>query len=275
MKTQNKIFFAIFSTLVFLVPAIASATGPTGSVAAGYSLINAASGPITAWGTCYSINNTSGKSVFIPTKTSSEWSTFYNNLPSGVTKSSCCAADNGQSCNSSANSCGQTNSGTYDCSGNCSASTPGTGNYGNSCASAANSCGMTSYSGTIQCNGSCSSATPSNSLCPIYGCTDSNAFNYNSGANTNDGSCHYHGCFDMNIGQYDMSYYGGDAINICQSGAYGPDDYSNVTQWCSSVSDCNNEVSSYSGSTGVCDGYATGAYVGVIESVGSPYSCNW
>jgi hypothetical protein len=50
---------------------------------------NGVSVEITEHGTCRSVNNTSGKDIFIPTKTSGEWSSFYNNPPTGVAVSSC------------------------------------------------------------------------------------------------------------------------------------------------------------------------------------------
>lgn len=104
----------------------------------------------------------------------------------------------GTACSSSANACGQKNSGTINCSGLCSAVTPSnslcatactvcnacgacatgwkstTGwgaagcsvsapalpvNYGKSCNSPANSCGQTT-AGTITCSGTCSATTP-------------------------------------------------------------------------------------------------------------------
>ena len=82
------------------------------------------------------------------------------------------------------------------------------------------------------------------SLTPIYGCTDSSAFNFNSNANTDDGSClpvivgcmdttsdtydatantsdatlcEYHGCLDPNSMNYNISYThdcGGNLTNI-------------------------------------------------------------
>jgi len=83
-----------------------------------------------------------------------------------LTVPNCTASNYGQSCTSTANSCGQTNSGTYDVNGNCTASTPpNPGNLGQSCASSANACGQTS-GGTYQCNGSCSASAPPNSSCP-------------------------------------------------------------------------------------------------------------
>ena len=68
-------------------------------------------------------------------------------------------------CTSSANACGQTNTGTI-VNGSCNATTPAnpTG-FGSACTSSQNSCGQTSP-GTIGCNGSCSATTPPNSSCP-------------------------------------------------------------------------------------------------------------
>ena len=40
---------------------------------------------------------------------------------------------------------------------------------------------------------------------PIYGCTDTQADNYDSNANTNDGSCEYSGCTDSNYLEYDVN----------------------------------------------------------------------
>lgn len=72
----------------------------------------------------------------------------------------------GAGCTSAANACGQTASGSIQCNGACSASTPAvttpTGaTYGAACTSAANACGQTN-SGTIQCNGYCSASQPAN-----------------------------------------------------------------------------------------------------------------
>ena len=91
------------------------------------------------------------------------------------TPSSCpppCVSNQGSGCLGSPNSCGMRNSGTVQCNGSCSASTPSNSlcggtcvsNQGSSCTSSSNSCGMTN-SGTVQCNGSCSATTPSNSSC--------------------------------------------------------------------------------------------------------------
>ena len=114
-----------------------------------------------------------------------------------------CSASSGSSCTSSANSCGMTDSGTIDCSGSCSASTPSdslctvcVADAGASCTSAANSCGMTD-SGTVSCDGSCSASTPSEDACTVCdadsgsSCTSSaNSCGLtSSGTVSCDGSC--------------------------------------------------------------------------------------
>lgn len=77
-----------------------------------------------------------------------------------------CNVNNGATCQSSANSCGQSNSGTIQCNGSCSAGIPANpSGLGTSCQSSANVCGLVN-TGTIQCNGSCSATTPSNASCP-------------------------------------------------------------------------------------------------------------
>jgi len=49
---------------------------------------------ITEWSTCKNVANSSptGKALFVPTNTSTEWSQFYSNAPAGVTISDCPAA---------------------------------------------------------------------------------------------------------------------------------------------------------------------------------------
>lgn len=56
-----------------------------------YQLNNGASQTITEHGVCRGVanNHASGKALFIPTKTSGEWASFYNNPPSGVTANAC------------------------------------------------------------------------------------------------------------------------------------------------------------------------------------------
>ena len=87
-----------------------------------------------------------------------------------------CSDEEGDACDSAANNCGATNSGTVQCDGSCSASAPsdcdldtsycsGTvctacvDEEGDDCESAPNECGATN-SGTIQCGGSCSAVKP-------------------------------------------------------------------------------------------------------------------
>jgi len=71
-----------------------------------------------------------------------------------------CVPTYGNACTSAPNACGSTNSGTINCSGNCTATTPpNPPNYGNACTSAPNACGSTN-SGTINCSGSCTATTP-------------------------------------------------------------------------------------------------------------------
>ena len=108
----------------------------------------------TNWGECQRITNNSTAPLFVPANTQAEWNAFLTYAPN-KTISSCCAANQGQACTSGANSCGMTNS------------------------------------GTIQCDGSCNASVPSNSLCPVYGCMDSGAANYNPSATINNGSCTY------------------------------------------------------------------------------------
>lgn len=91
------------------------------------------------------------------------------NPAANINDGSCsyCAAGTGNACSSSANACGQANSGTIQCDGSCNAGGPPANppGYGNACTSAPNACGQTNQ-GTIQCNGSCSASTPPNSSCP-------------------------------------------------------------------------------------------------------------
>ncbi len=93
---------------------------------------------------------------------------FANQAPSSLTftVANSCVANQNAACVSAANACGQTNTGTIQCNGTCSAATPANPvGLGTSCTSAANACGQTN-TGTIQCNGSCSATPPSNATCP-------------------------------------------------------------------------------------------------------------
>ena len=99
-----------------------------------------------------------------------------------ATQTAACVPNQGSTCTSSPNSCGMTNSGTVECNGLCTATTPANSlcpptptcvpNQGSSCTSGANSCGMTNSGGTVQCNGTCSATTPPDSSCPPTGTPD-------------------------------------------------------------------------------------------------------
>ena len=98
----------------------------------------------------------------------------------------------GASCTSASNACGATNTGTIQCNGACSATTPADpSNYGVSCTSSANACSQTN-TGTIQCNGTCSATAPANP--PGYGAACSltsspNACSQTTSANTGTIGC--------------------------------------------------------------------------------------
>ncbi|HUY05173.1 MAG TPA: hypothetical protein VMV62_00400, partial [Candidatus Paceibacterota bacterium] len=133
-------------------------------------------GPLS-WSPGCSANSTwstsSGNSVTITNTTpgliGSEQYSCNNGSWSGPTNQSCtssCVPSYNSACTSPANACGQTNTGTYSCTGTCSASTPSNpAGYGSACTSAANACGQTN-TGTYTCSGTCSASTPSNSSCP-------------------------------------------------------------------------------------------------------------
>ena len=59
---------------------------------------------------------------------------------------------------------------------------------------------------------------------PVYGCTDSNANNYNPDANTNDGTCEYLGCTDINYVEYDANANvdDGSCITVIVEGCTDP-----------------------------------------------------
>ncbi len=114
---------------------------------------------------------------------------------SGSYANSSCAPNNpanyGQACSSAANTCGQTNSGTINCSGTCSATVPANpAGYGQACNSAANVCGSRN-SGTITCSGACSATAPANPANYGQACTSSaNACGQtNSGTINCSGTC--------------------------------------------------------------------------------------
>src|SRR5680860_854854 len=84
-----------------------------------------------------------------------------------------CAANSGNTCYSSYNSCNQRTAGTTNCSGTCSVTTaPANPSiYNKACTSPANSCGQTT-SGTTNCSGVCSVTTaPANPSIYNKACT--------------------------------------------------------------------------------------------------------
>jgi len=191
MFKHIKKYLQIFTPPVFALIAILFATA---IVYAAVSTSATGGGAVTQfttnWGDCRNIQNNNGQTFFVPANSQGEWDAFLSNAPNKVL-SSCCTTNSGQACTSGANACGQTNTGTYSCSGVCSASTPANpANYGNACTSSANACGQTN-NGTIQCDGSCSAGVPTNPVGYGNACTSpANACGQtNNGTIQCDGSC--------------------------------------------------------------------------------------
>ncbi len=217
---------ALIAVALAIGAGIVYASTTVGLFSIGANVSNSQIAPIYVGASCASITHSGSNTLLVPTATAGEWNAFVAHAP-GISVGSCCASNSGQGCTSSANSCGQTNSGTIQCNGSCSATTPanpsyygqacastpnscgqtnsGTYNcsdvcsastpanpagYGNSCTSAPNSCGQTN-SGTIQCNGTCSAATPSNSGCPTHQCFDVSADYWQFQSDTYDSQLSY------------------------------------------------------------------------------------
>ncbi|MFZ2226819.1 MAG: hypothetical protein WA064_03110 [Candidatus Moraniibacteriota bacterium] len=95
------------------------------NISDGWRIDNGATLDVTdASSACHRITNNSGSSLFVPTRTTSDWNAFASHLPGGVSSGSCCVSNIGQSCASAPNNCGSVNYGTILCSGACSATTP-------------------------------------------------------------------------------------------------------------------------------------------------------
>ena len=68
-------------------------------------------------------------------------------------------------------------------------------------------CNDGTTSPTCTCEGGSTSSSGTMTRSTIYGCTDSNAINYNSNANTSDGSCiaRVYGCTNINAFNYNSN----------------------------------------------------------------------
>ncbi len=197
--------------------AAALLVGASAHAATSYRVPAHSATEVNEYGTCYNVSNSSSKDLFVPTKTSTEWSFFYGATVPNASLGSCayggctdssaenydsgaswndgscsypCDANQGHSCTSGQNSCGQSSSGTIQCDGSCSASTPSNpAGLGNSCQSSSNSCGQTN-TGTIQCDGSCSASAPANPAGFGSACYSYNSCNMSTqGIYLCDGSC--------------------------------------------------------------------------------------
>jgi hypothetical protein len=74
---------------VVLAFAILLLTVSVAEASDGTTLANGASQNITAFSVCKSVANNSGQSLYIPTTSSGEWSSFYNTSHTGVTIAGC------------------------------------------------------------------------------------------------------------------------------------------------------------------------------------------
>src|SRR5690606_22963184 len=75
----------------FLVAALLLTFGSRAQAADSYSVASGATATIDEHGVCKKVTNqhASGLSIFVPTKTSPEWSSFRSNLPLGVSLADC------------------------------------------------------------------------------------------------------------------------------------------------------------------------------------------
>lgn len=122
-------------------------------------------------GVCQNVVNNGGQTLFVPTNTADEWSSFRSYAPS-VTLNTC--AING----------GWSDWGGWSaCSVSCGG---GTQTRYRTCTNPAPAYGGAGCSGsdseTVSCN---------TQACAVYGCTDPAATNYNPSATNDDGSCQY------------------------------------------------------------------------------------
>lgn len=90
--SDNAHFWALFG-LLWVVLGLSIPT--VAHTADSYILPTATQQVIEEHGVCRYVSNTTGQSIFIPTKTAAEWSSFYNNTPPNVTAPVCasCSLD--------------------------------------------------------------------------------------------------------------------------------------------------------------------------------------
>jgi hypothetical protein len=86
MKNKNLqlLFLGIFSFILFIFLVFAATF---------YSLNAGNSQDIEEWGVCRYVVNNGVQGIFIPTNTPSEWSSFINNPPIGVSTSTSCSIE--------------------------------------------------------------------------------------------------------------------------------------------------------------------------------------
>ena len=113
----------------------------------GWQISDGQTKQINCHGVCKKVTNNCGKSIFIPTKTSTEWSEFRTHNPTCVSLSSCCTCTPGT---------------TQSCTKSCSYKAC----VGNSCDTK-----TTTVSGTRTCQSDCTSWSACSASCPGSECT--------------------------------------------------------------------------------------------------------
>lgn len=85
-KFFNKTRILVLAAAFLLIPLVAFAIN---TVDTGYQVLDGTTVQIDAHGTCKKVTNSTANDYFVPTKTSTEWSTFRSNLPTNVTLAAC------------------------------------------------------------------------------------------------------------------------------------------------------------------------------------------
>ncbi len=169
---------------------------------------------IDEWGVCYNVtNNVPNPPVFVPTRTSGEWSSFYTNVPPNVQLTPCVAGIPG---------CMDPVATNYDPAATINVGctyAPGCDPIaGTTCTSGSNVCGQYTTD-SYDCTGSCPAVTPPDTNCPmiVVGCTSPGALNYNPAANVS-GLCLWPtGCMTPGYDNYDPAAVVPDSCN-CNAG---------------------------------------------------------